>query len=158
MKSRNYKWLRIALATFLITLGTLLLFWGQKPVLAPSEAQGKVLEPVRYQPTHQQVVWRYVLEWCESRGVQSAVNPNDLDNTPSYYSFQWKPSTFQGYALKYGILKLEQVATKEQIMEEMKNYDTQVLILNEMIGERENINWRHEFPDCVSKYGLPPSK
>lgn len=119
--------------------------------------QAEIL-PVRYQPTHRQEVWRNVLEWCESNGVVTAVNPNDLDNTPSYYSFQWKPSTFKAYALRYELLTPEQLNTPEKVMAEMANYNTQVLILNEMIGEREKINWKHEFPDCVRKYGIPPSK
>ena len=55
--------------------------------------------------THQQKVWINALEWCESRGKKDAINPNDLDNTPSYYSFQFKPSTFKQYGEKYGVIK-----------------------------------------------------
>lgn len=145
--------IRIILLT--IILATMMIFslLKNQKVLAPVvEASA----PIHYQPTHQQEVWRYVLEWCESRGVQTAVNPNDRDNTPSYYSFQWKPSTFRYFGEKYGLI--EKGLTSEEIMEKMKDYGLQVLILNEMIGEREKINWTQQFPDCVRKYGPPPSR
>lgn len=96
---------------------------------------------------HQQEVWLNVLEWCESRGKPESVNPNDLDGTLSYGAFQFKPSTLDYFAEKYGI------ATTT-----LMNYDTQRAVVKQMILHRDEINWHQQFPDCVKKYGLPPAK
>ena len=102
--------------------------------------------------SHRQTVWIYALEWCESRGVESAINQKDKDNTPSYYSFQFKPGTFQYYGEKYGVVEKQKM---EETMETMKNRDLQEKIVEGMMFDKEVV-WRHEFPDCVKKLGLPP--
>ena len=106
--------------------------------------------------THSQRVWQHALEWCESRGVVTAINPNDRDNTPSYYSFQWKPSTFRYFGEKYGVLA--KGATDAENRERMKNYDTQLKILDQMIFHHDEINWGQQFPDCTKRLGYPPKK
>lgn len=58
------------------------------------------LTPEQKDLKHRQEVWISALEWHESRGRNSALNPKDRDGTPSYSNFQWKPSTFIGYAKK----------------------------------------------------------
>ncbi len=108
-----------------------------------------------YQPTHAQTVWLHALEWCESGGNKNAINPEDKDHTPSYYSFQFKPSTFKAYALKYGILKKEDVDTSVKLMEQLKNYNNQFQVVSSMINDK-TIKWRSQFPGCISKLGLPP--
>lgn len=120
----------------------------------------KAVEPVevltRYVPTHAQTVWIHALEWCESRGRVSAVNPKDSDNTPSYYSFQFKPSTFKGYALKYKLLKPEDLDTNEELMKQLSSYELQKSIVTEMLNDKK-VKWQNEFPMCVTKkIGYPP--
>ena len=109
----------------------------------------------QYTLTHEQEVWTGALEWHESSGVKTAINPKDKDGTPSYYSFQWKPSTFKHYALRYKLLpnNLEDA----DFFNWMSDYRLQKEIVTRMIGERENINWKREFPHTVKyKIGFPP--
>ena len=94
-----------------------------------------------------QRAWLGALEWCESNGSPAAVNPKDVDDTPSYGILQFKPSTLEEYAKKYGITgALMNPDTQEKIVEHM--------ILDTGITAKQ---WRHSlFPVCVSKLGSPP--
>ncbi len=107
----------------------------------------------RYMPTHEQETWIGVLEWCESRGKGiAAVNPKDRDGTPSYYFFQFKPETFEGYLLKY---QLALPTSSERVMELMENYELTREVVRRMIGDKD-VDWYQEFPDCVLRLGEPP--
>lgn len=97
--------------------------------------------------THAQMVWTYALEWCESRGVPGAINPKDLDNTPSYGAYQFKPSTLASYARIYGVVASSSVM----------DYQSQRDVLEAMVLHRGEINWSQQFPDCVKKLGKPPA-
>lgn len=95
--------------------------------------------------SYQQRAWLGALTWCESGGKPTAVNPNDLDNTPSYGILQFKPATFYGYAKLYGI-------------DSSKGYmdaDTQLAIVEQMIL-RGDVKWSQQFPACTKKLGTPP--
>lgn len=102
--------------------------------------------------THQQQVWVNALEWCESRGKKEAINPNDVDNTPSYYSFQFKPSTFKQYGEKYGVI--EKNLEEEELKNLLKDHFLQREIVSHMLGDK-TINFRNQFPACVKSLGLP---
>lgn len=91
-----------------------------------------------------QKAWLGALEWCESRGQPGAINPKDLDNTPSYGLLQFKPETFITFAKLYGI-------TSTSTMDA----DAQEAIVTQMIL-RGGVNWHQQFPDCVKRLGLPP--
>jgi len=104
--------------------------------------------------SHRQETWIRVLEWCESQGVITAVNPKDLDDTPSYYSFQFKPSTFRYFGELYEVIP--KGLSEKQLMEEIKKYELQYAILVNMVANRDKIEWKRQFPACVKKYGLPP--
>jgi len=108
----------------------------------------------QYQTNHQQEVWISILEWCESegRGVE-AINPKDKDGTPSYYHFQWKPSTFKYYALKYELLPND--LEYEDYFNWMSDYDLQREIVRRMIGDSDVV-WKQEFPVCSKRLRLPP--
>jgi hypothetical protein len=142
-----------------VVLGACLLFGStfisKVTVVEPVTAQAIEI-PKRYVPTHAQNVWLHALEWCESRGKISAINPSDADGTPSYSSFQWKPSTFKYYAVKYNLLKGEDVDTEEELMAQMSVYENQKAIVTEMLNDPK-VRWNNEFPDCtMRKVGLPP--
>lgn len=113
------------------------------------------IESKVYVPTHAQKVWLHALEWCESSGRKSSINPKDKDGTASYYSFQFKPSTFKALAIKYEILKPSDVNTSEKLMSQLKDYDNQYNIVASMINDKST-RWRSQFPGCVAKIGLPP--
>ena len=106
-----------------------------------------------YTPTHQQEIWVSVLEWCESKGNNTAINPLDRDGTPSYYAFQFKPSTFKGYGIKYGLLRED--LEPEDYLNFLSVYAYQREIVNRMLNDPD-VNWHQEFPQCVLIHGLPP--
>lgn len=133
----------------------------EEPAVTPIHVAASVVPPVetkkRYVPTQAQEVWISALEWCESRARPAAINAEDVDGTPSYYSFQFKPSTFKWLALKYEILSLEDVSTDEKVMEQIKNRDVQRDIVRGMVGDK-SIKFHNQFPDCVNrKIGPPPT-
>ena len=95
---------------------------------------------------HQREIWLAVLEWCESRGIPSAINSNDSDGTPSFGAFNFKPDTFREYSLKY------------KIPGNLMDYDAQLAILEQMLDD-PTVKWaQKEFPGCIKKIGLPPKK
>jgi hypothetical protein len=105
--------------------------------------------------SHAQLVWSYALEWCESQGVEGAVNPKDADGTPSYYSWQWKPSTFRYFGALYGVLA--STTPEEELLTLMRDYDTERAVIEAMIAHRSEIVWGQQFPACTRKLGLPPA-
>lgn len=123
------------------------------PLGKAEDALADKAEQIQSKLTHKQEVWLYALEWCESRGDLTAINPKDKDGTPSYYSFQFKPSTLKYYGQMYGLIE-EEISNKV-LMEKLKSYELQKSIVTEMILD-PGIKWRQQFPDCVKKLGLPP--
>ena len=112
---------------------------------------GQVTAPLIFSPatatpttTPRQEIYLSALEWCESSGIPSNINPKDLDGTPSLGAFQFKPSTFDLYSKKYGIATTSVMSEPEQRA-----------IVRGMIHD-PSIRWHHQFPDCVAKLGLPP--
>lgn len=108
-----------------------------------------------YKPTHAQRTWISALEWCESAGKPTSINPNDSDGKPSYYSFQFRPDTFKMYALRYGLFTKEELSTQEKVFTAMKEHSNQYRIVSEMINDNR-VRWKNEFPLCMKKIGLPP--
>lgn len=98
--------------------------------------------------------WILALEWCESRGDNSAINEEDLDGTPSYYAFQFKPATFRYYAEQYGII--EKGLPEAELMNELADFENTRATVWEMMKD-PGVNWEQQFPWCVTKYiGRPP--
>lgn len=95
--------------------------------------------------TYQQRAWVGALEYCESRGNPKAVNPNDLDNTPSYGILQFKPSTYTYFKMRY----------KLDISDDYMDPAGQIKIVEQMII-RSDVDWSTQFPGCTRKLGLPP--
>jgi hypothetical protein len=108
------------------------------------------VEPVA-QLSHAQTVWKHALEWCESSGRNGAINAVDLDGTPSYGAWQFKPSTFYAYAERYGI----DVPTPAADEHSWMDYETQSLLVEHMILDPK-VRWEREFPHCIEKLGRPP--
>lgn len=103
--------------------------------------------------THAQEIWISALEWCESRGKPSAVNPNDSDGTPSYYSYQFKPGTFRSLGIAYGVIDKGQA--EKDLLSLMQKTELQRQIVRDMIKDK-SINIAKQFPGCVAQIGLPP--
>lgn len=114
-------------------------------------------------------LWVNKMIICESGGDTGAINPKDLDGTPSYGTLQFKPATFWMYSDRYGIVKRlwgeeegqeyplfklsdGSVGTK---YEAMMDPVYQVRIIRGMMND-DKVKWRNEFPDCIRKHGLPP--
>lgn len=102
---------------------------------------------------HRLETWVTALEWCESAGIKEAINPRDRDGTPSYYSFQFKPSTFRQYAERYQFVELG--LADGQIKALMADYELTRSIIKSMVGDNK-VNFNNEFPVCIKKVGMPP--
>lgn len=104
--------------------------------------------------THRQFVWSYTMEWCESNGYTEAINEVDRDGTSSYGGYQFKPSTITYYAERYGVPPPTNLRADES---SFMRYEYQRETFVQMILHADEINWYKEFPDCVKKYGTPPT-
>ena len=146
MTKTQKAFLGLGLLVSLISLHVSLAFGGRQPVIVnPMSTTPETL-------THAQEVWIYALEWCESNGLPTAINELDLDGTPSYYSFQFKPGTFKSFGKIY--LGLE-IKTESELMELLKSYDLQRAIVERMVLD-PTTQWERQFPGCVRKLGRPP--
>lgn len=110
---------------------------------------------VYYQPSPQQITFTEALAYCESRGIETALNPADSNNLPSRGKWQFQDSTFRAYSVRYGVLKPEDIDTTEKLLKAMYNAEIQQKIVYEMLNDTK-INWRREFPLCVKQLGNPP--
>lgn len=116
----------------------------------PTEAEYKVetiVETVHIPKglTPAQIIWLAQLMDCESGINRNAINPNDLDNTPSHGILQFKTQTFDNFTVKYGIEG------------ELMDAEAQVAIVTYWLLNPDEITWGQQFPACVKKLGLPPS-
>lgn len=102
---------------------------------------------------HRLETWLSALEWCESQGKGDAINPNDLDGTPSYFWYQFKPGTFLGYGVQYGLLAY--TTPLEGIIDrEMQDYELTRDIVRHMAQDHAVDLWG-QFPGCMAKIGAP---
>lgn len=149
---------KFAVASISIGLLFNFLLGGSAEVQPPAIQNEPQFIKTEKEISHQQKVWIFALEFCESKGKGiEAINPKDLDNTPSYYHFQWKPSTFKSYAIKYKLLRND--LEYEDYFNWMSDYDLQYKIVSRMVNDK-NITphiWRNVlFPGCIKRLGLPP--
>lgn len=96
-------------------------------------------------PSIAQVTWLGKLVHCESHGDTKAVNPKDVDGTPSFGILQFKPSTFAAFSRAYRIGSpsdyMDPVAQRAIVLRMMRD---------------PSVDWHVQFPACVQLYGLPP--
>jgi len=120
---------------------------------APQPMEWNTVGTGQHGLSHEEVVWKGALEWCESRGKNLALNPKDKDNTPSYSNFQFKWDTLKLYVVKYSLLPND----LEQSDYTNWTYDYPLVseIVNRMLGDKD-VDFKQEFPDCVRKLGYPP--
>lgn len=90
----------------------------------------------------------YALAGCESHHDNMAVNPNDLDNTPSYSTFQWKPDTWKLYVKKYDLFEWQGWEDAD-FTNNMYDTEMQTIVVRHMFVDPQ-VNLHHEFPDCSS--------
>ena len=128
---------------FVVFVLFLLIGAAHNTAVKESKKVEKIEQPPVVTLTRPQRAWLGALEWCESRGVATAVNPKDRDNTPSYGLLHFKPSTLALFEKQYGITG------------DIMNPDTQEKIVEQMIL-RGGIDWHQQFPECTRKLGLPP--
>lgn len=125
----------IILAFLSFTASSTTIYTSQTPLLAPIIIQDKTLAD-----------YLVKLSNCESGGSWTALNPKDLDGTPSKGKFQFKESTFNEFSALYGI------ATTS-----IWNGNEQQEIVTEMAQTLTKKQWHNQFPDCTDKYGYPPT-
>lgn len=108
------------------------------------------LEPTYTPPPKPTALDLYLdkLALCESGNRPDAVNPMDLDGTPSLGRYQFKQSTFDSFSALYGL----STTTKGH---SIWNGDEQRIIVKRM-AQDERVNFHWQFPACTTKLGLPP--
>lgn len=105
---------------------------------------------------HRRETWLSALEWCESRGDNTAVNWHDRDGTPSYFAYQFKPSTFEVYAKKYNLIPTTTTPAEAFLL--MHQYELTRAVVRDMTDD-PSVNWLQQFPDCVKRVvGFPPKR
>jgi hypothetical protein len=153
--TKHRKFAATTIAAIIVTL--IIIFFLVPHTASQTNGSSQAPEVPTPQPppalSHRQEVWLNVLEWCESRGDPTALNPEDRDGTPSYGAFQFKLSTLHHYATLYGVIR---DVEKDEIMNLINDYDIQRKTVAEMILHQNDINWHQQFPACVKKFGLPP--
>lgn len=116
-------------------------------LLLPLFARSSKEEHVQTDLERRQATWLSALEWCESRGVETAINKKDRDGTPSYGALQFKPSTYAYFAKVYGLASTTDYMSAEGQRE----------IVARMIAD-PSVKWTQQFPDCVKHFvGFPPT-
>lgn len=148
---------KIALAIGIV-IATPALCWaiGVREVVVEEEPPKPQVTLAELDLIHRQETWISALEWCESRGKNTALNAVDLDGTPSYSNFQWKPTTLLGYGKQYGLIATS--TTLADVPKLLKDYELQREIVRHMIKDKYVV-WSKQFPDCTKRFvGLPPTK
>lgn len=140
--------IQLAVLLDLLVNGTVITYERPEPVFKPIEhiyeAPTSTPLTVKLKGSEDQEEWLEDLIHCESRGNPGAINPVDLDGTPSYGLLQFKPSTFTGYRKQYGLPEAELMdpeAQKETVRHMMRD---------------PGVNWNQQFPACVKRLGWPP--
>ena len=92
------------------------------------------------------------LRQCESGGNDEAINPEDLDGTPSFSRYQFKPSTLYEWGMRYKILPID--LEKAEIMNIIMDGELQEKVLVEAIREygKSSKFWLSQFPGCSKIY------
>ncbi len=93
------------------------------------------------------------LMMCESGGNWEAVNPKDLDGTPSWGLFQFKPSTWKLYVKKYDLWEWQNFDDADW-WNTMMNGDLQRIVVEKMFLDKDVRLATREFPGCSRKLGL----
>lgn len=143
MKTKTKLVLAAAIVACVTTATTIIAVW-------PSKLHGETLTvatstPATPQLSYQQQAWLGALEWCESQGKPTAVNPKDSDGTPSYGLLQFKPGSYAYFASLYGLASTTNY----------RDPDEQEQIVTDMILSGK-VNLHGQFPACTTKLGLPP--
>ena len=97
--------------------------------------------------------WRMSMRLCESSDNPVAINPNDLDGTPSYGLYQYKPDTFKGYVIKYNLFDWKNWDKADWENALMSRWH-QEEVMTKMIPDLDVV-WETEFPDCTKQNGRP---
>lgn len=101
-----------------------------------------VINPYRTEEKNrQQELWLSALEWCESRGYDNAINPDD-GGSRSVGIFQFKDSTFQHYVKVYE-LNFEP--------EDIYNREKQTILAKLMLQDGLEYHWKN----CSDWIGEP---
>lgn len=88
-----------------------------------------------------------LLKKCESGGNPNALNPIDLDGTPSYGCFQFKISTWKNYVIKYNLFNWKELEEADWF-NTMWSCDLQEIVVEKMFFD-PNVKLRTtEFPTC----------
>jgi len=144
--------LQIGIAT---ALGAIAVVTAQVMPSQLSKIAPTIDEPAHFEPTHATARTRAILTDlipCESGGDPEALNPLDLDGTPSHGILQFKPTTLYQFAREFDILT---DIEPDEIYNVLYDPDIQIATATKMIEKYgDNIAfWKQQWPDCSKKYG-----
>ena len=86
---------------------------------------------------------------CESGGKITAINPYDLDGTPSFGVLQFKPSTL--YMFAYVKYRLLHDIERDEIMNVIFDKDLQIQTF-ELMWEDPEVTFEQQFPACYKRW------
>lgn len=126
--------------------------------------QGNTLAPIAKNPINKEVLGVKVeppdlsylidrLMECESGGNQHALNPVDLDGTPSNGLFQFKRSTWKFYIKKYNLFGWQNF-NEADWENTLWVGDLQRIVVERMFVDPDVRLRSREFPDCAKRIGL----
>ncbi len=145
MKIKYKRWIVFIAILLSISIATRLTAVDVAPITLDLQYHKAIEVEQKDLLTNRQRAWFYALMWCESKANPNALNPKDLDNTPSYGLFQFKPGTFRGYMKEY----------KLGTSTNYKDPGLQSKIVEQMIY-RGGVNFNQQFPACTKRLGYPP--
>ncbi len=93
---------------------------------------------------HSEVIDQLI--WCESRGIENAINPSDGDGTDSVGVLQFKWKTFSYFAQKYNLFPLADEADMQNLW---RDKWAQKLVAATMMENEKN--WKSHWKICGSK-------
>lgn len=158
------QWLLQALTYALLILGIALLAELLTTPIVASKANASTQNKAWILPlTNYELVARipnkrtrailYDLVPCESGWRDEALNPKDLDGTPSYSTLQFKPSTLLYFGHRYGTIPDD--LEDHEIYNLINDPAIQITTADKMIEEYGHSEkfWRQQWPDCSKKHG-----
>lgn len=136
------RWLAMIVASVSIAL---IAFAGEQSHDLYNDAHAEGVQETRKQPSAEDI-FISKLSGCESRNNPSAVNPQDLDGTPSYGRFQFKIKTWKAYVRRYDLWKWRSWEEADY-WNSIYAGDMQEVVVRKMLHDSK-VNMANEFPDC----------
>lgn len=88
---------------------------------------------------------------CESSGNPEAINPKDLDGTPSHGCLQFKPGTLYGFGKEAGLFPDMEPGEIYNVLYDPELQIEVAVYMIEKYGHEQKF-WDQQWPGCSKKY------